>query len=246
VRDAAQRFLVDGRFVDEAECRRLFAVASPPDRMLRAAELVEGDSIVDIGCYGGGFVRHLLDVRPGRRVVGLDYDPENIAIARMLHPDAQFLESSVYELDLPDASVDCVTFQEVIEHLEAPGQAIKEINRVLRPGGTLIVTTPNAYYWRHFRDFVLAEAKDRLRRRPARLADAVFHAESEWNRHIHAWTPSTLLTLAQVNGFAYVSHDFARDAVSRPEELLLRAAPFVGPVTVLKVRKVAEAPAKLT
>jgi 2-polyprenyl-3-methyl-5-hydroxy-6-metoxy-1,4-benzoquinol methylase len=238
--------LVDGRLVDEAECRRLFAVESLPDRMLRTGALVEGRTVVDLGCHDGGFVRHLADADSGRHVLGVDYDPENLAIARMLHPDLEFAQGNVYDLDLAAGSVDCVTFQEVIEHLEGPGQALKEINRVLRLHGTLIVTTPNAYYWRHFRDFASAQAKDRLRRRPARLADAVFHAESEWNRHIHAWTPSTLLTLAVVNGFEYVAHDFARDASSRPERLLLRAAPFVGPVTILKVRKMAEAPAKLT
>jgi SAM-dependent methyltransferase len=240
-----QGFLVDGRRVGEEECRRIFAPGPLPDRMLRTAALVEGDVVIDLGCYAGAFVRHLADAAPGRRVIGVDYDAENIAIARMLHPDLEFIETSVYGLELPDGSADCVAFQEVIEHLEGPGQALKEINRVLRPGGSLIVTTPNAYYWRHFRDFAISAAADRARRRPAGLADAVFHTESEWNRHIHAWTPSTLLTLVQGNGFEYVSHEFALDAVTSAERLLLRAVPFVGPVIVLKVRKVADAPVRL-
>jgi 2-polyprenyl-3-methyl-5-hydroxy-6-metoxy-1,4-benzoquinol methylase len=239
----ARRFHVDGRLVDEAECRRLFAAVQLPDRMRRAAALVEGETVADIGAYYGGFVDHLTSA--GHRAIGIDYDPHNIEIAEMLFPELEFVESSVYELALPDASVDCVTFQEVIEHLEGPAQALKEINRILRPGGVLIVTTPNAYYWRHFRDFAGAEAKDRLRRRPPTLANAVFHAESEWNRHIHAWTPSTLLTLVEGNGFRYVSHEFALDAVSGLERALLQVAPFTGPVIVLKVRKTAEAPARL-
>lgn len=239
------RFLVDGRLVDEAECRRLFAPAPLLDRMKRTAALVEGKTVVDLGCYAGHFVAELAAADPARDVIGVDYDARNLEIARLLHPELHFVQSSVYELDLPDASVDCVTFQEVIEHLEGPAQALKEINRVLRPGGALIVTTPNAYYWRHFREFAVGEAKDRVRRRPPRLSPAVFHEESEWNRHIHAWTPSTLLTLVEGNGFAYVSHEYALDAVTRAERALLRIAPYAGPVVVLKVRKHSEAPQRL-
>jgi len=239
------RYLVDGRMVDEAECRRLFATSRLPDRMERTAALVEGASILDIGCYAGTFLEHVARRRDGLTLTGVDFDPANLEIARMLNPQLEFVEGSAYELPVPDESVDCVTFQEVIEHLEGPAQALKEINRVLRPGGTLIVTTPNAYYWRHFRDFAIAEAKDRLRRRPPRLAATVFHEESEWNRHIHAWTPSTLLTLIEGNGFSYVTHAYAGDAAGPAERALMRVLPFMDAVVVLKVRKVAPAPARL-
>jgi SAM-dependent methyltransferase len=213
--------------------------------MQRTAALVDGATVVDIGCYHGGFVAHVAGRTGVDRAIGVDYDANHIAIARMLHPELEFLESSAYDIPLPDGSADCVTFQEIIEHLQGPAEALREINRILRPSGTLIVTTPNAYYWRHFRDFALAEAKDRVRRRPPQLADAVFEPGTDWNRHIHAWTPSTLLTLVQELGFAYVSHEYALDALTRPERLLLRVAPFAGPVIVLKMRKTGEVPGRL-
>jgi 2-polyprenyl-3-methyl-5-hydroxy-6-metoxy-1,4-benzoquinol methylase len=46
-------------------------------------------------------------------------------------------------LPLADGSFDCVLLSEVIEHLEAPKVSIREASRVLRPGGRLLVTTPN-------------------------------------------------------------------------------------------------------
>jgi 2-polyprenyl-3-methyl-5-hydroxy-6-metoxy-1,4-benzoquinol methylase len=236
---AEQRYSVDGRLVDEAECRALFASAELPDRMRRTAALIDGRDVIDVGCYAGSFLAHLAQEDPGRDLLGIDYDEDNLQIARMLHPDLRFQSSSVYELAVPDEAADCVTFQEVIEHLANPGEALAELNRVLRPGGSLIITTPNAYYWRHFREFVVAEASARLRRRPPRLTATVFDEASDWNRHVQAWTPGTLLALVESFGFRYETHEYALDAVTRAEQALIRAVPFIGPVIVLKVRKAA-------
>lgn len=239
-------FRIDGRKVGAAEIRQLFAAEHAPDRMVRALAHIEGRTVLDIGCYGGTFVRRALDEDPSLDVIGTDYDAESVRIARAAHPEIadRFSVASVYALERDDASVDCVVLQEVIEHLEGAGAAVKEINRVLRTGGALIVTTPTPYYWRDALDFVRAELRNRLRPAP-RLSTAMFEASTEWNRHIHCWTPSTLLTLLEVNGFAYDHHEYSADAGNRWERLLFRAFPFVGPVVVLKVRKVSDAPTRV-
>jgi 2-polyprenyl-3-methyl-5-hydroxy-6-metoxy-1,4-benzoquinol methylase len=240
---AAERFLVDGEWVDAAETRRRVAGQGLPDRMHRTVPLVEGHSVVDIGCYSGEFVAELLRRDPAWDVVGLDYDEEGLKLARLLHPElaSRYRRSSVYDLDLPDESVDCVTFQEVIEHLEGPAVAVKEINRVLRPGGVLVVTTPNAYALSHFVAFARSELVRRARRQRPALADAVFYDAWEWNRHVYCWTPSTLLTLLQVNGFAYDTHTYAADAHTIWGRVLHRTFPFLGTEIILRVRKVAAA-----
>jgi len=197
--------------------------------------------VVDIGCYGGAFVDALAKRHPDKQVVGIDSDPENLRIAKFLHPGRRFLRSSTYALSLADASVDCVTFQEVIEHLEGAAQAIKEINRVLRPGGLLILSTPHPYYWRDMAAFTVHELANRFRSR-RRLRAAIYFADVEWNRHIYCWTPSTLLTLLVTNGFEYVDHQFSADAGGRVEAIFLRLFPFFGPAQIMKVIKTGEAP----
>lgn len=244
---AEERYLVDGDWVGPDEARLRARVDRLPDRMSRALDLLGQGTVADIGCYSGDFVAELLRREPARDVIGIDYDEEGLKLARLLHPEIadRFRRSSVYELDLADESVDCVSFQEVIEHLEGAALAVKEINRVLRPGGTLVVTTPNAYALGHFLNFARSELVMSVRRRPPALGSLVFFEEWEWNRHIFCWTPATLLTLLQVNGFAYETHTYAADPQSLRERAILRIMPFLGTEIVLRVRKVAPAPSRM-
>lgn len=237
-------FFVDGRHVSAEECRALFPQGVLDDRQTRCLGLVAGETIVDIGCYSGAFTDAVARRFPTASVTGVDYDPENLRIARFLHPNRNFLRSSVYELALGDESVDCVTFQEVIEHLEGAASAIKEINRVLKVGGTFILTTPHPYYWRDMVAFFVREIANSLRS-AKRLNTAIYFEEVEWNRHIYCWTPATLLTLLVTNGFEYVTHQYSADAGNVVERLALRAMSFLGPTQILKVRKTASAPDRL-
>jgi 2-polyprenyl-3-methyl-5-hydroxy-6-metoxy-1,4-benzoquinol methylase len=252
LRDAAggvrvtDEFLVDGRRVGPDECRRLFD-APLPSRMGAVLARVRGPRLLDVGAYDGAFLAALVRERDEIDAVAVDYDEENLRIARFLHPEleSQLVQGSVYDLPFDDATFDCVTFQEVIEHLEGAAQAIKELNRVLKAGGSLLISTPNVYYWRDVLHHVRAEVATRVRRRPPRLESLVFFAESPWNRHIHAWTPATLLTLLEVNGFSYAWHGYSHDERGAAR-LLLRAAPFLAPVLVIEVTKQADAPATLS
>ena len=225
----AERYLVDGEWLEAAEARRRVAGQLLPDRMHRTIGLLDGGSVLDVGCYSGDFVAELLRRDPARDVIGLDYDEEGLKLARLLHPELadRYRRSSAYELDLADESVDCVTFQEVIEHLEGPAVAVKEINRVLRPGGVLVVTTPNAYALSHFVAFARSELATRARGWRPSLADAVFYRRMGVEPPTStAWMPSTLLTLLQVNGFAYDTHTYAADRHTFFGRMLQRAFPF--------------------
>jgi len=200
--------------------------------------------VLDVGEYDGRLMVELAAADSAIEGLGVDYDPENIEIARTLHPDLRDRISlaSVYELPFADGSFDCVTFQEVIEHLEGAARAVKELNRVLRPGGTMIVSTPNAYFWRDFVSQARSDVAKRLSGRPPELASAIYFEESEWNRHIYSWTPATLLTLLEVNGFAYSWHHYCHDEKSSFGRLLLGVIPTLAPVFVLEVRKTSAAP----
>jgi hypothetical protein len=112
----------------------------------------------------------------------------------------------------------------------------------------LVVSVPNPYYaWRIVR-FAAAEVANlvrRGRRRASRLTSEVLSQGVEWDRHVHSWTPQTLLTLLEVNGFAYLDHTYENGAANRFRRWFLAALPFLGPTQILTVRKVAPAPPRL-
>src|SRR6266849_4593663 len=184
----AATYLVDGKRLSADQCRTLFAGTSLLDRQIKVLERIEGETIVDVGCYIGTVVREASRRFPDRLVIGVDYFEDNIRIAQLLYPDLRdrFRRMSIYRLEMADASIDCVTLQEVLEHLEGAALAIKEVNRVLKQGGTLIISVPNPFYaWRiaTFIYFEIGNAFRRWRGRPPWLGTQVFSKNIEWDRH---------------------------------------------------------------
>lgn len=114
-------------------------------------ELVEpdaDDSALEIGCAQGYMVNLYLRQRV-RRVVGLDIDLEDVARAQAYanaHPGTgavpDFLIGSAESLPLPDNSFSLVYCMDVLEHVDVPPRAAAEAQRVLAPGGRLVVTVP--------------------------------------------------------------------------------------------------------
>lgn len=78
-----------------------------------------------------------------RHVIGLDYDESAVAHVRARYPRVDMRQGNLAELPLPTASVDVVVNFQVIEHLWDQGQFVAECFRVLRPGGVLLMSTPN-------------------------------------------------------------------------------------------------------
>lgn len=120
------------------------------DRLPRCVEAVaklRPTSVLDIGCGDGFFLRQLRDKIEGASLLaGIDRDPESVASAI-----AEGLECSVSRLEdhLPyqDGTWDLVFAGEIIEHIADPDLLLSEIWRVLKPGGHLLLTTPNLLCW---------------------------------------------------------------------------------------------------
>jgi SAM-dependent methyltransferase len=100
-----------------------------------------GKRVLDLGCRSGALTRHLLE---GNSVVGLDVDAAALEKAAALGIEP--LQADVEEpLPLEDASFDAVVAGELFEHLRFPDALVAEIRRVLRPGGVLVGSVPNAF-----------------------------------------------------------------------------------------------------
>ncbi|MEC3973830.1 class I SAM-dependent methyltransferase [Amycolatopsis sp. H20-H5] len=100
-----------------------------------------GAKVLEAGCgegYGAGLIATL-----AARVLALDYDvPTTEHVARR-YPDVAVARANLAYLPLRGASVDVVANFQVIEHLWDQAGFLAECHRVLRPGGRLLVTTPN-------------------------------------------------------------------------------------------------------
>lgn len=107
----------------------------------RLADRCAGRDVLEAGC-GEGYGADLI-AEVARRVIGLDYDDAAVAHVRACYPRVEAVQGNLAELPLPDAAVDVVVNFQVIEHLWDQGQFIAECARVLRPGGLLMVSTPN-------------------------------------------------------------------------------------------------------
>ncbi|HLG71790.1 MAG TPA: class I SAM-dependent methyltransferase [Chloroflexota bacterium] len=227
------------------EVRSAFRRSELQDRERLVLDIVRSNAppscrLLDVGCYVGHFLEHLRRCRPDMRLTGVDASMDHLAASRVVFDlDAAVSQTSVYQLAFADEAFDCVTFQEVIEHLDRPVDAVREINRVLRPGGLLVLSTPNANggAWR----LILSSLKSRLTGGPGYHAagNAIYFESSPWNRHIFAWTPTTLNTLLLVNGFEYVAHRFFT------ENALERLLPQIAAGMVFITRKAGRSPVTL-
>lgn len=102
-----------------------------------------GKSAADVGCGAGLLCEPL--ARLGAEVVGIDAAPENIAAAR-IHAEGQGLaiDYRTGSIDvLGTEPFDLITSMEVIEHVEEPAAFVHGLAAALKPGGLLIMSTPN-------------------------------------------------------------------------------------------------------
>jgi len=119
--------LYPGRLGAEAEASYLPAPAD------------ERRSVLDVGCGDGRLIARLREL--GWQVEGVETDPAAVqaAAANGIHARLGYLESQSFS----DKTFDAVVMSHVVEHLHDPARVLRECLRVLRPGGWLVMLTPN-------------------------------------------------------------------------------------------------------
>src|ERR1019366_9456827 len=115
------------------------------DREYRHLPRLQGrnEKMLDIGCGDGTFLKRAAQI--GWEVTGVD--PDAKAAANL--SDFNVLQGSLPNIPLPNASFDFITLSHVIEHLHDPAAALKEIHRLLKPGGKVWIATPNIESFGH-------------------------------------------------------------------------------------------------
>lgn len=121
----------------------------------RARRIVEelnpqtGDKILDVGCGDGYYLYLLSNLGLKLKLTGTDFDPNALASARknLKGTRIPLVQADLMKgLPFPDNSFDKAVMSEVAEHLPNDVKGLKEVYRVLKPGGILCLTVPNSNY----------------------------------------------------------------------------------------------------
>jgi len=110
-----------------------------------AASIASGQRVLDVACGTGALTVAVAGrVSPGGAVLGLDANPEMLAVARRKHPDIEWHDGRAELLPFADAAFDAVVSQFGLMFFDGRVAALREMQRVLRPGGHLAVAVCDA------------------------------------------------------------------------------------------------------
>jgi 2-polyprenyl-3-methyl-5-hydroxy-6-metoxy-1,4-benzoquinol methylase len=109
-----------------------------------AIPIISGKKVLDVGCglaYGTALMADA-----AATITGIDYDAETIESNKLRYTNKSnlmFTQAAIPPLPFDDQSFDVITAFQFIEHIESRKEFLRECIRVLKPGGSLLVTTPN-------------------------------------------------------------------------------------------------------
>lgn len=99
--------------------------------------------VLDIGCGAGFLTNHLATC--GHRVTGIDLSAKSLSIAEKRDEtrSVRYMQLDAFAMPFPEQSFDVVCAMDFLEHVEMPGQIVREATRLLRPGGLFFFHTFN-------------------------------------------------------------------------------------------------------
>lgn len=137
--------------------------------------------LLDVGCGGGKYLRSMRTL--GWKPEGVEFNRSAVETCRVA--GLKVFQGELAEAGFPDARFDVVTARHVIEHLPAPAAFIGEIHRILKPGGLMVLMTPNS-------------------RALGRGWFGVHWFANDIPRHLVLFSPENLARLAERTGFEQV------------------------------------------
>jgi SAM-dependent methyltransferase len=105
-------------------------------------------TVLEIGCGRGFFAAKIGRNHHPRLLYGCDYSAKAIDIAQQRFPEENNIvwkQEDIQKMSFENASFDTVISCETIEHIPHPGKGLRELYRVLKPGGRLFLTFPNYF-----------------------------------------------------------------------------------------------------
>lgn len=198
------------------------------DRMQIIEPLVRAGDVLDLGCVDARPQRHgaaerferkpnllhkrITGINPG--TLGVDFDAEGVKVLQAM--GFNVVQGDVESMDL-GRRFDTIIAGELIEHLENPGRFLRNMLRHLKPGGRLVISTPNPFYaaqgwkiWRYghpavHEDHMNWQDPTTLRQLLVRTGYQVEHLHwiqphaallKSWKRLLRPWFSHTFLMIA--------------------------------------------------
>ncbi len=151
------------------------------------------DSVLDVGCGEGITLDKFEKEGIGKSLHGIDYSDDALKIGKKIYPNLNLKKGDIYDIKEKDNSYDLVMATEVLEHLDDPQKALKELIRVSKR--YVLLSVPNEPF------FIGANFM-----RGKYLKNFGNHPE-----HINHWTFMTFRKMVQKNGLKIVAqkHPFA-------------------------------------
>lgn len=131
---------------DSSIARHIFNMYHSQLQRLKAMAPSSSIKILDVGCAQATLAIQLAE--QGHKVTAVDLRQHflDYAKTRWTHGDIEFIQGNVMELNLGAESFDLIYANQIIEHLVYPLEMLTRLSKMLKPGGKLIVTTPNGQY----------------------------------------------------------------------------------------------------
>lgn len=182
-------------------------------RIIEGLDLRKGDRIIDVGC-GDGFYLHILTELPIKtNLLGFDFDKIVLANARKnLRPEKiKLVNGSATKIPFKDKSFDKAIMTEVLEHIDDDKKALAEVNRILKPGGILLITVPNFHF-----PFLWDPINWVLQNIFATHISGTGFFAGIWARHLRLYKKDDIVKIIKASGLKIVEID----------ELTTRCLPF--------------------
>lgn len=147
--------------LDYAEGRKkkkslIYRVGRRTDEVVRSInKYLNGnvESIVDLGTADGMMLDTLSKIYKSAKCVGVEYNKGLYEYAKKTYTHLEFINGDIQKMDFDDNQFDVAVATAVLEHVVDMEETLKEIKRVLKPGGILVVTCPDPF-WEHLATMV--------------------------------------------------------------------------------------------
>ena len=205
-----------------------------------AKPFITGKKVLDIGCGLAYGTRYMSEYAAG--ITGMDYNQETIESNRKRFEDIknlEFIHGAVPPIAIASESIDVVTAFQFIEHIHPRAEFLKEVSRILKPGGVFLMTTPNAKMSLarnpfHVHEYTFAEMKDEMDNlgfqyelkglTGSEKVNHYYEANGKWVRSILKWDvlglhkriPSSWLTVP----YNMITNFMRKDLMEKQDETL--------------------------